>query len=262
MFQALPSALYVGFPIIDSQTSRQLYHFLQFSHGGWEIGYDPSVLLKSNLHLPSMYESIDELSRRSLLEAFGKYPVDSKIYQLSKNITRLENSDSLLKSHLINFHPTSATHPSFFGFLWSDFLPNHLENKHTESIQFIKNRGLAYGQTLLEILMDLASTREETYLRAVFRGHQHNNNVGPLLKYLIRFHGLVNMFDSGFWNRGPHSKHSFYTLFSAPESGTGFNINSYIVINIPNNQSDLLIEHFYKRFDSLIPYKRDVYWMI
>ena len=218
LFRVLPWVVYVG----------SGNDFIQFCHGGIEIGFNPKVLLEAGSGI--RYQKITHFNRKTTLDLLKKARV--LIYTREWPVQYKEDNVSVFLA-LSN------------GFNWTDF---------KDGDEFGFNRDRRCGFTVgVDILPDIFNTFNLTgkKIKAVFRGHQHNENAVSFVKRKM-FLSARGELTSGFvWTglqrqqKSLVNRHNVYTFMSCPEGlGGDCDVDGYGVIKIDSKYSSETLKSY------------------
>lgn len=234
-YDYLPQALFLGWR--DQASGKQKY--IQFCHGGIEIGYNPHALLHVGGEVE--YEEILAFDRGKALQALTDDNIMGKeIAQRMRVVlgyiqsTATNGFESLYAPDaLIDFTQPQSSYHLRFGLQWNNFLSEH--NDAIVCAASTKRKNLIFGSLLTRYFMGLASSRE-TELCGIIRGHQHLNEVieelglrGTMLDDTRSGNGMVRQ-----WG-------GLVCTLAGSNSISGY--QSFIVI-LPQYQT---VRHYYKR---------------
>lgn len=130
------------------------------------------------------------------------------------------------------------------GFQWNDFAITK-----DETTLYKKGRGFAWSASRTKSILEEYSdnTSKKFTVSRVLRAHQHS---GRLLELQIENGGLVKLWDQ--------ENPLIITLLSAPESGLGFNWDSFIKITLKKNAADWNIQHIKKAISQKFAYNNQL----
>ncbi len=153
-FSLLPVVCYIQYP----------GYFIQCSHTGLEVGYDPQPFL--SLERQVIYDRIDHLQRAEMV---------ARIPELESAVLHIGDlSDRIATS----YDPTMiAQEAKLFGFLWGDFAQSEKTSTILQRIKF-KNgataeRGVLWSADTTRTFLNIISSDELRAAR-IIRGHQHD----------------------------------------------------------------------------------------
>jgi hypothetical protein len=156
LYDVMPVALYLG------ANQGDVTNYIQCCHGGMEIGFSPSGLLDADDAV--VFQRCDFLDR-------ARYVKQLQPAEQQKILARCGQHECSSQKC------TSPMDPYNCGFMWSDFM---VDNGHG-CIDYTLGRGWRYGKPLTQKLLVLGST-QKSKLVGVFRAHQHNGDMIPLLQ--------------------------------------------------------------------------------
>lgn len=217
LYETLPVVLYIGIPDINNHIN-----YIQCCHGGMEIGFNPHELLNIPLNVIHAYAQIHELTRIENfkhLQTCCPHITDFKWHAPLRNIT------------------SAQLEPIDIGFMWSDFnawrLPLLLDDSTTD-VTFKSNRGsraLNYGKIVTNAI--IKATQSDAYtLRAVFRGHQHNESMPGI------WHNRLNKGVYSLW------ENTIFTLVASPTPKRTPTI-SFTSLKTKANFDNWVVSHWY-----------------
>ena len=219
-YNLLPSALYLGTEAIRIQ-------FVQCSHGGIEMGYNPALFINAPKNI--LYQKIDRLEAYENALEIGFSSDDKNVRDATSQITdmieKLPWFD--INKGQYDFAPTKLVD---LGFLWSDFSLNS-----NDTLNFNSSRGVGWiaGKTGVDALLKFYNTGRNN-LVAFIRAHQHS---GELLKLQWKTHGLVTLWDA---------ENQVRTLLSAPDArDLKFNFDSYILVTTKRLYKNWKFDHIF-----------------
>lgn len=232
-FHLLPAAAYLA---VDREDRKLAW--VQFSHGSWELGFNPKSFLSSDPSFTHCY--ITMIERQYVLQQMFQKPLSVADHSVESLKQRLKSQVSQDPELSATFQSESPIQPYTFGLMWHD-----LAIGQPEDIVHVVGRGIAYNSELLSLLLEMASTEGHSVMRGIVRGHQHNNAVGPLLDALREHKGYVDMREHKLW---PLLTGIFVcNILSAPESGLGFSYDSYALFEV--GQTVWKATHYWKQHE-------------
>lgn len=240
-YDYLPLALYFGCTDTNGVTN-----YVQFSHAGIEIGFNPKEFLA---HDQARYQKITSLNRHIALE---KILHEKRFKGLHQQITNVfnyladhEKSANLATTYLAE-GPVELNHPHSplflrLGLQWNSFLP---ENHDVGISASLKQRNIYLGKELTRYFLEQAST-EKDKLVSIIRGHQHYNDYDKTI-------GLhADMLDKIIANNGCLKQWSgmVYTL---GDLGFKTGYQSFVVMTMAEKQQNWQLQHFFKKPGNVI----------
>ena len=234
-YDYLPQALFLGWH--DQASGKQKY--IQFCHGGIEIGYNPYALLHAGNQVE--YEEFITFDRGKALRDLIDDNVMSK--EIAERIgvvlgyiqrTATNGFESLYAPDaMIDFTQPQSSYHLRFGLQWNNFLSE--QNDTIICAASTKRKNLILGSLLTKYFMGLASSKD-TQLCGIVRGHQHLNEVIEELG----LHGTM-LDDTRSGNGMVHQWDGLVCTLAGSSSISGY--QSFIVI-LPQYQT---VRHYYKR---------------
>lgn len=235
-YDYLPLALYFG--CTDSTGTT---NFIQLSHAGIEMGFNPQVFLKNDA---IRFQKITKLNRHEELEKLLHNKEFSLLHgQIRKVFDYLadhEKSADLAATYLEK-DPVELTHqhsPLFLrlGLQWNSFL----SEDHDVGISVsLKQRNIYLGQELTRHFLAQSGGDKEK-LVSIIRGHQHYNDYdeavelhADMLDKIIANNGLLKQWDG-----------MVYTL---GDLGYKTGYQSFVVLTMAEQQADWKMQHFFKK---------------
>lgn len=206
-YNTLPVAAFIGV-----QNPNGSIDYVQFSHAGFEVGYNPKGFLNS---APDNGYAIVE-------------PIDREMAADMHHEIHIQEA--------VNAHRNCQLPPDvFLGYNWMDFY-DALEAAPGQALAFNPERGWAATKEFVQFMLANMSGEHAT-VHAIVRGHQHpgssNNPEKPsMLDRLMTNYGMVTDWDG-----------LVYTLVNA-RSAFGLEFDSYAVINTAEEFEDWDIEHW------------------
>eukprot|EP00124_Ichthyophonus_hoferi_P002617 Ihof_evm5s186 gene=Ihof_evmTU5s186 len=198
-FEFLPYSLYLG-GISKGENGKNAItnhtDFMQFAHGVYEFGYNPVDLLKFNAseEVSMLHEWIGPLRRSQIFkEMTGPNAVDQVFAQRLK--AAVQSDPELKEAISFSGRLTTPTQPVTLGLCWDDMIIRM--KGQTPPLTAYTGRGVGWDVELLEHMFRRASTPGVSTLHGVIRGHQHNDNFGPMLTRLIKGRGYVDAYGYG-----------------------------------------------------------------
>ena len=180
-FNVLPMANYIG-----CKNNEDVTDFILCCHGGPDVGFDPSELLRASDQV--VFQKIEELRYKSF---FGQKIESLQLSTRQQQDFVLEKNRALKKG--VRWIDEKNMSPDLwlkkFGFLWHDF------DVYAQDPNAVRmTRSWTLGEHITRALLDCKDS--SVGLHAVMRGHQHHGRLYQEIvdnKGLVRsWNGLVN----------------------------------------------------------------------
>lgn len=264
-FNYMPLALFVGC------YNNGLTNFIQFCHGGIEIGYNAQAFLETD----QLLQQITKLERSKGLDSLELDDKDQALKDSAKSIEAIFSGNKNEKSKALNKVKEEMSFAMDTGYIFSnlyfcayklyykeDFMKGLcnllVDIDNTENYTLSQLRmGLAWNSfgDLSEFIsnrkdLDILwcagilnfgkksttaflhkNSSQTKILRSIIRGHQH---IGKTGKLLTNGKGLYKL-----WNG------EVFTLVSAPHLTPPQYYNSFAILNITPDYKDWTLNHFY-----------------
>lgn len=218
-YDYLPQALFVGWHDAASHKKQ----FVQFCHGGIEIGYSPRDLLCAGDDVA--YEEMLSFDRGKVLRALIEdkvlgagvaQRVSDVLAYIQRDATNgfesLYNTDAV-----VDFKDPQSSYHLRFGLQWNNFLSQ--ANDAIICAASTKRKNLIFGSLLTKYFLAQASS-DNAQLCGIIRAHQHLNEViqvlglcGTMLDDTRTGKGMVRQWDGLVYTLGASSEISAYQSF-------------------------------------------------
>lgn len=213
-YNLLPVVLYLGNNNSD---------FIQCCHGGMEFGYNPTLLLASEVSTFMMIYGLNQEyyitnlpkdSQKSILNSITEY-----------NATRKPGSREA-KLYTFDYPKIKTNNPASIGFMWSDF------NINGETVYNVaRNGGFTYGKNTTQEILSWPAKKGKK-LHAVIRAHQHSES----LPDFAAKKGAYPM-----WNG------LVYTLLSwIGVGGKAFPYDTFCILKVMDNYNAWTLTHWWR----------------
>lgn len=210
-FNVLPMANYIG-----CKNDQGVKDFILCCHGGPDIGFDPSELLRTSDQV--VFQKIEELKYKSF---FGQKVESLQLSTRQQQDFVLTKNKALKKG--MRWIDEKNMSPDLwlkkFGFLWHDF-DVHAHDPNALRI----TRSWTLGKHITRALLDCNDSSIK--LHAVMRGHQHH---GKLYQELVDNKGLVRSWN-GLVNTLFNATASTTFRCTEPRPSRDFLVDSFVVI--------------------------------
>jgi hypothetical protein len=223
-----PVVLYLG---CEHEYER---NFIQCCHGGLELGYNPQKLLKAPSYIK--FEQITLFARKTHFRQLSVTSQQELKTAFDIDALCAEIQDRVFPSPYFKLPHNQRC---YTGFMWDDF---YIDPRRTIGHRDEEMRGWVWGRNFTHELLSWSSSKT-AQLRAILRGHQHNNETGgPMLDLLCCNHGLVNV-----W-----SDSRVFTFVSAPDAKLAksgeecYTYDSFAILTLHNQFNKWRFEHYYQ----------------
>ena len=235
-FDYLPLSCYLGCK--DEETG--MTNMIQFSHAGFEVGYNAQEFLKSP---DDRYQKINTLDRHSAMQKALATDSLSGLNDRVKEVfaylegTPMESlAHSYTKPGTIDLSDPQSPYRLKLGTQWNCFLSEDNDIGFSASL---KGENLHFGQKMTEYFLS-ASNTEKTKIVSMVRSHQHRNDSDPklgldnkMLDHLHDRHGCVREWDG--------------LVYTLGDSGMRSDAQAFMMITLASDPSKWVVEHFFKR---------------
>lgn len=215
----LPAALFLGY------TDKENTNYLQFCHGGLEVGYNPYPFLNSN----KQFENILTLNRKHFFEKFAPQLGTSPVWAgESREEIKKKFHAYIDKDNLAITEPFLTLGMHFTFFLSDDFPYSHDGYFTTDRFCHV----LSHEQT--EYLLDPKTwdSKGTAKIIAIYRGHEHVDNEpikNMMLKKLKACKGYLPQWD-GLLN----------TIVTSPNCNGGY--ETFVTLHLAPNYKERMLE--------------------
>lgn len=162
LYKVLSAACYLG-----CEQDNGMTNYLLCCHGGLEVGYNPKFLLQAQHSHAG--QCLTVLPAGSIMKSLASNSEFADGFN-----DKLGLSERTFNNFIDREGPFLSTK---IGFLWNDFTA-----LNDQSLTYIvKGRGISLGNKLTKLLLNSGNSSQHK-VRAIVRGHQHNDSMPELLK--------------------------------------------------------------------------------
>lgn len=218
-YDYLPQAFFLGMKDVASGKKQ----FIQFCHGGIEIGYNPHALLHAGDEVA--YEELLSFDRGDVLRALCEEKIlgDDIAQRVADVLAYIQKTPAggfetlYTPDAAIDFKELQSSYHLRFGLQWNNFLSE--SNDAIVCAASARRKNLIFGSLLTKYYLDQASSDNVQFVN-IIRAHQHLNETiqelglcGTMLDDIRSGRGMVRQWDGMVYTLGGSSEISGYHSF-------------------------------------------------